>query len=100
MIKKSLEENQEHILAALPAEFHKSFKAEMAAAPDSLDVSQGDTMENIKTELHYHPDVDATVIGEINLEAHKPAPPLSEAEQKVAMEEELKNTLSEIEAQS
>jgi|GEM_PF-3127371 hypothetical protein len=98
MIKKSLEENQEHILAALPEEFHEALKAEIAAAPETLEVSQGDNLENIKAELHYHPNVDASVVDVIDLAAHKPSPMMSEAEQKSALEKELKNTLAGIEA--
>ena len=100
MIKKNLAENQEHILAALPEEFHESFKMEMASAPETLEVTQGDNLENIKAELHYHPDVDASVVGEIDPEAHKPAPTPTEAEQKASMEKELQNTLAEIESHS
>ena len=96
MIKQSLEENLDHILAALPEEHHEAFKAEVANAPDSTELPQEDEHERIKTELRYHPHVDESVVGEIDLDSHKPSPPLSEAEQKSAMEHELKRVQESI----
>ena len=96
MIKQSLEENLDHILAALPVEHHEVFKAEMASAPDSIEFPQEDEHERIKTELRYHPHVDESVVGEIDLNSHKPLPPLSEAEQKSTMEQELKRVQESI----
>ncbi|MFC4990677.1 hypothetical protein [Rubritalea tangerina] len=100
MIKKSLEENQEHILSELPEKFHDAFKAEVAAAPETIDVTQGDTLENITQELNQHPHVDASAVPTIDPNSHKPAPTPSEAEQKAAMDQELQRTLAEIKKQS
>jgi hypothetical protein len=90
MIKQSLEVNLDHILAALPEEHHEAFKAHVADAPDSIEIPREDELERIKPEPCYHSHVDERVVGEIDLNSHKPSPPLSEAEQKSAMEQELK----------
>ena len=53
MIKKSLEENQEHILNELPGKFHEAFKAELAAAPSEEEqkVAMEAELENIKKTI-------------------------------------------------
>lgn len=92
MIKQSLEENQAQILETLPKEYHEAFKAELAAASDSTEQAKQDDKELIKTELRFHPEIDASVVTEIDTEAHKPLAPLSESKLRSAMKEELEHT--------
>ena len=100
MIKKSLEENQEYILGELPGKFHEEFKAEMAAAPETLDFEHENLEETIKNELRYHPDIDETVVESICTKSCEPLPIPSEKEQKLAMEQELEKVKRTIETTS
>jgi len=89
-IKKSLEENREHILGELPREFHADFEAEIERHSKPTAAETESDHEKIINELRYHPNIDAEVVGEFDPEAHKPLPPPSEEEQKRAMEENRK----------
>ena len=92
-VKKSLEENKEEILKALPEEFHADLEKEIEAAEDLPRLSDVEELESIKTELTNNPDIDEAeaIAGlEKNPTAHKPLPPPTEEEQKKEMEERLR----------
>ena len=91
-IKKSLEDNKEEILKALPKEFHADLEKQIAAAGDTPTLSDAEELEAIKAELTNNPDIDeaeALAGLEKNPTAHKPLPPPTEEEQKKEMEEHL-----------
>jgi hypothetical protein len=57
--KQSLEENKAAILAALPAEFHSDFEAQLAdTAPAPAPLSGEALIAAIKAELKENPNVD------------------------------------------
>ena len=92
-IKKSLGDNKEEILKALPKEFHADLEKEIEAADDTPRLSDAEELEAIKAELTNNPDIDEAeaIAGlEKNPTAHKPLPPPTEEEQKKEMEERLR----------
>ena len=91
-IKKSLEENKEEILKALPKEFHENLEKEIDAAVDAPALSDQEELEAIEKELTDNPDVSQKEVIEgllKNSTAHKAQPAPTEEEQKTAMEEAL-----------
>lgn len=92
MNKKSLEENRAYILGELPGKFQQAFEAEVAKATEIPEGLEDNDLERIKAELRSHPNADGDVLPEIDPNAHRSLPPLSEAEQRSAMAEELQRT--------
>lgn len=90
-IKKSLEENKDAILESLPAELHANFEAELAAVADVAAPSADDEVAAIKAVAAEHPDVDESVIGNIDPAAHRAEAAPSAEEQEAAMKEALAN---------
>jgi len=97
--KKSLEDNKEEILKALPEEFHADLEREIEAAEDPPVLNDEEELEAIKKELTNNPDIDeAEAIAALEKEptAHKPSPRPTEEEQKKEMEERLREVQAAI----
>jgi len=91
---KSFQENAESILKELPKEFHEVAKKEIESVKDLESNTPERELEMIKKELLDHPDIDASIIKDINPKEHRSPKPPSEDEQKKAMEAELKATMA------
>lgn len=57
-IKKSLEENQEHILENLPKEFHDDFKASLDHAAPIAALSEDEAKKQAIELIKEHPEAD------------------------------------------
>ena len=88
-IKKSLEENKDAILENLPAELHEAFETELAAAADAPPPGAEDEGAAIQAEAAAHPEVDESLVSDVDPAAHRADAPPSADEQKSAMKAEL-----------
>lgn len=99
-IQDSLKANLEEIKEALPEEFHGDLMAEIEAAEDPVEMTEGEVKKAVETELIANNDVPKQtreLICEAGIEAPAAACLPSEEEQKQNMEEMLAATTAEAE---
>ena len=94
-IAESLKENLEHILKELPEELHEDAKKAAEGAQEAVRLSADEEVAAIKKELVDNPDIDESVVGEIDPATHQPPAPPTKEEQEAAIAEAQKNPPSE-----